>query len=203
MRLTTGILLAILAASACTHQPAKKQIEKAEQKAEVKRVIPPPEEAASYQLSTTESRQWLEDYRFGKFFQERAEFFVIQDTKSKIFETRISTIIMYYLDGVHCQSRFILTENVADKLIAQYGTFTITPLDENNKRVLTEASVMINENGKKRINPELTHYELLWKLPSKYIRLHVDKDNPYEPYVYSEHVPDYHRLFRELELATL
>lgn len=163
----------------------------------------PPEEAASYQLSHAEPRQWLEDYRFGKFFQERAEFFVIQNPKSKIFDIPVSKIILYYLDEVHCQSRFMLTENAANKLIVQYGKFSITPLDANNKTTLEKESILINDNGQKKINPALTRYELLWKLPGKFIRLRVDQDNPYEPYVYSEHVPNYHQLFRELELATL
>lgn len=197
-------LFLIVAITGCAYQPAKKEVQQPiEVKAAEKKVVPLPEDAVSYQLSFTEPRDWLEDYRFGKFFGDRAEFFVIQNPESKIFNSNVSKIILYYLDGTHCQSRFILAENVSDRMIAQYGTFTITPLDERNRNLLSEQSVMITDNGKMRINPLLTRYELLWKLPSKHIRIHVDMENPYEPYVYTEHIPDYHRIFRELELATL
>lgn len=198
-----SIGLSLLVALACTHQPVKKEVRAIDQKAEVKRVIPPPEEAESYQLSHATPHQWLDDYRFGKFFRERAEFFIIKNPKSKILDSGISTIVLYYLDGVHCQTRFILNENIADKTIAQYGTFSITPLDQHNKTILQQAPVLIDHNGQKKLNPALTRYELQWKLPTKYIRLRVDKENAYEPYMYSEHVPNYDKLFRELELATL
>ncbi|QOI98102.1 MAG: hypothetical protein HRU69_11670 [Flammeovirgaceae bacterium] len=152
MRIPAALLSVILAVSACTHQPRKKEVETIEQKAEVKKIIPPPDEATAYQLSNSEPRQWLEDYRFGKFFQERAEFFVIQSPKSKIFDSPVSRIILYYLDGEHCQSRFILTENVANKIIAQYGTFSITPLDGNNKTALENQPIMIDDNGQRMLN---------------------------------------------------
>jgi len=88
-------------------------------------------------------------------------------------------------------------------MIKQYGTFQITPLDETNKRILENEAVLITNNGYRQINPALTRYELLWKFPTKFIRLRIDAENTYEPYVYSEHVPDYKRRYQEIELATL
>jgi hypothetical protein len=202
MRRSIEITLALLALSACTARPPKKEVAEADQKIEIKKIIAPPEEATSYQLSNTEPRKWLEDYRFGKFFNDRAEFFVIHNPKSRIFDSGVSKIILYYLDGNHCQSRFVLAENIAAKMIKQYGTFQITPLDETNKRILENEAVLITNNGYRQINPALTRYELLWKFPTKFIRLRIDAENTYEPYVYSEHVPDYKNIFQEIELAT-
>lgn len=153
--------------------------------------------------SDTIQQPWLKDHLFGKFFQDRAEFFVIQNSNSEIFGTPVETIILYYLDERHCQSKFIVTENMADKLIARYGTFTLTPLDDHNRELAENESVLVEENGNKKLNRSFTHVELSWKLNDKVVNFRLNQQHKTEPFVYTEHVPDYPKLYRSVEMASL
>lgn len=149
-----------------------------------------------------EERPSLDDYLFGKFFQDRAEFFVIQQSNSRIFNTPVSTVVLYYLDGEHCKTKFIMAEDIGARLIAEYGNFKIVPLDEPTKELLAQEEIIITENNKKVINKTFRKYELLWKLNTKIVRFKVDLDNPIEPYIYTEHVPQYDNLYRNLESSS-
>ncbi len=144
-------------------------------------------------------RPWLDDYRFGKFFQDRAEFFVIQNSNSTIFNTPVNTVVLYYLDGEHCKTKFIMADDISSRLLTEYGNFRIIPLDEATKELLSIKDIVVIENEKRVINRALTKYELLWKLNNKFVRFRVDKDNLSEPFVYIEHVPHYDNLYRNLE----
>lgn len=152
--------------------------------------------------SFKEERPSLDDYLFGKFFQDRAEFFVIQHSNSTIFDTPVSTVVLYYLDGDHCKTKFILTEDIGARLMAEYGNFKIIPLDEPTKELLSQEEIIVTDKDKKVINKALRKYELLWKLNTKIVRFKVDLDNPTEPFVYTEHVPQYDNLYRNLESAS-
>jgi len=156
-------------------------------------------------LSISESndaeRPWLDDYRFGKFFQDRAEFFVIQNSNSTIFNTPVNTVVLYYLDGEHCKTKFIVADDISSQLLDEYGNFKIIPLDDETKEVLSKEDIVVTENEKKVINRALAKYELLWKLNNKVVRFRVDRGNPTEPFVYTEQVPHYDNLYRNLEAS--
>ena len=156
-------------------------------------------------LSISESneaeRPWLDDYRFGKFFQDRAEFFVIQNSNSTIFSTPVKTVVLYYLDGEHCKTKFIMADDISSRLLNEYGSFKIIPLDEETKETLSKEDIVVSEHEKRIINKSLKKYELLWKLNNKLVRFRVDRDNPTEPFVYIEQVPHYDNLYRNLEAS--
>lgn len=152
--------------------------------------------------SFEQERPFLDDYLFGKFFQDRAEFFVIQHSNSTIFGIPVSTVVLYYLDGEHCKTKFVMTEDIGGRLIAEYGNFKIVPLDEPTKELLSKEEIVVTVKENKIINKAFRKYELLWKLNSKIVRYKVDLDNPTEPFVYTEHVPHYDNLYRNLESAS-
>ncbi|MBX2962981.1 MAG: hypothetical protein KF687_10750 [Cyclobacteriaceae bacterium] len=146
-------------------------------------------------------RPLLDDYLFGKFFEDRAEFFVIQQANATIFGTPVNTAILYYLDGEHCKTKFILEQDISSQLIEEYGNFKIIALDDQSKDILSEQEIVVMENGKKTVNKSLTKVELFWTLKNKVIRLKIDQQNLYEPYVYTEHVLNYDNLYRNLETS--
>ncbi len=149
--------------------------------------------------SLEEERPVLDDYLFGKFFQDRAVFFVIQNSTSTLFDARVNTAILYYLDGEHCKTKFIMSEDIGPQLIARYGNFKIIPLDDLTKELLAKEEVIVADNHKRVINKSFRKYELLWKLNTKIVRFKVDPENSTEPYVYTEHVLQYDNLYRSLE----
>jgi hypothetical protein len=202
-RIACIVLLTMLFAS-CSQPEQKLVVHEPETetgKSEVKQigqeamVLTPGDEA--------DKRPVLDSHLFGKFFGDRAEFFVIQNSASKIHDSQVKTIILYYLDDQHCQSKFILSDNIADELIARYGKFSISPLDMENRQLLESEPILLRENEKNTLNKVFTRFELSWKLPDKTIRFRVEKNNAEEQYVYTEHIPDYENVFRAVEKSTL
>lgn len=198
------ILPVLVLAMACTkHKPVVKDDSPGKQNIPEPRYILPQDALAFTPKSDTTEQPWLKDHFFGKFFQDRAEFFVIQNSTSEIFGTPVKTIVLYYLDERHCQSKFIVSENIADKLIARYGTFSLTALDDYNRELAENENVLIEENGSKKLNRDFTHVELSWKLSDKIVRFRLNEQHKTEPFVYTEHVPEYQNLYRTVEMASL
>jgi hypothetical protein len=199
--LTTVLWLGLIA---CSKPQRSAVADDPKVKAEVAPTYVLPRDAVVFTLNNDSvARPWLKDHLFGKFFEDRAEFFVIQGSSSEILGAPVSTIILYYLDERHCQSKFILTENIADKLIARYGTFNLTPLDQNNRDLLETKNILIEEDGHKMLNRSFTHVELSWKLQDKIIRYRLEARSQDERFVYTEHIPDYDKIFRTVEKAML
>lgn len=204
MQLWWIILVVLVLTTACEKQkPVVKSNSPVVQMVPEQRYILPQDALAYTPKSDTIEQPWLKDHFFGKFFQDRAEFFVIQNSASEIFGTPVKTIVLYYLDEQHCQSKFIVTENIADKLIARYGTFSLTALDDHNREVAEHENVLIEENGSKKLNRAFTHVELSWKLSDKIVRFRLNEQHKTEPFVYTEHVPEFHNLYRSVEMASL
>jgi hypothetical protein len=198
------IWLVLVLAAACSKQkPVVKDNSLVIQPIPEPRYILPQDALAFTPKADTIEQPWLKDHFFGKFFQDRAEFFVIQNSTSTIFDTPVKTIVLYYLDEQHCQSKFIVTENMADKLIARYGTFSMTALDAYNRELAGKEKILIVENGSKKLNRAFTHVELSWKLNDKIVRFRVNEQHKTEPFVYIEHVPEYQNLYRTVEMASL
>lgn len=197
-------MLVLVLATACTKQkPVVTDSAPVMQNVPEPRYIFPQDAFAFTPKSDTTEQPWMKDHHFGKFFQDRAEFFVIQNSKSEIFGTPVKTIVLYYLDEQHCQSKFIVSENIADKLIARYGTFSLTALDDYNRELAENENVLIEERGRKKLNPAFTHVELTWKLNDKIVRFRLNEQHKTEPFVYTEHVPEYQNLYRSVEMASL
>lgn len=150
-----------------------------------------------------DKRPVLDGHLFGKFFGDRAEFFVIQDSNSKIHDSQVKTIILYYLDERHCQSKYVLSDNICNVLIARYGRFSITPLDQENKKLLENSPIVIKQDGKTSLNNIFTRVELAWKLADKTIRFRLDRNSVDEEFVYTEHIPEYEDVFRGIEKSSL
>lgn len=204
MQLWWIILVVIVLTTACEKQkPVVKESSPVKQNVPEQRYILPQDAFAFTPKSDTVEQPWMKDHLFGRFFQNRAEFFVIQNSTSEILGTPVKTIVLYYLDEQHCQSKFIVSENMADKLIAQYGTFSLTALDPYNRELAKSQNILISENGKKKLNPAFTNVELSWKLNDKMVRFRLNQQHKTEPFVYTEHVPEYQNLYRSVETTSL
>ena len=102
---------------------------------------------------------------FGKFFQERAEFYIIENPNKTIYNHPVKSITLYFLDGKLSKTKYELDTDISDDLIHSYGTFTIKGYDSITRRLFKTEKIVDRVNNKKILNKNLVNYELKWEMP--------------------------------------
>jgi len=138
---------------------------------------------------------------FGKFFQERAEFYIIEDPNKTIYNHPVKSITLYFLDGKLSKTKYELDADISDDLIHSYGAFTIKGYDSITRRLFKTEKIVDRVNNKKILNKNLISYELKWEMSSKFIYTRVDKSGPKVRYEYIESLKNYDAKFRGVERA--
>jgi len=138
---------------------------------------------------------------FGKFFQERAEFYIIENPNKTIYNHPVKSITLYFLDGKLSKTKYELDAEISDDLIHSYGTFTIKGYDSITRRVFKTEKIVDRVNNKRILNKNLVNYELKWEMSSKFIYTRVDKSGPKVRYEYVESLKNYDEKFKGVERA--
>lgn len=141
----------------------------------------------------------LETHLFGRFFMDRAEFYIIKSPRNKFFSSPIFSVTLYYLDGTLSQTKYVLQNNIADSLINKYGKFQITALDKVSRDILETNHVISKLNNKWQLNPQLSRYELLWTMGERQIKLRVDPQENNESIKYIDGLVNYKKMFSNVE----
>lgn len=136
---------------------------------------------------------------YGKFFNERAEFFIIENPQNKLHDTGVKSITLYYLDGQLGKTKYILQQNVADKLIECYGSFKISAYDNKNRDILKSGKVLVKTDEDIVLNQQLDNYQLTWTSGNNKIVYKVNVNDKQETYRYVEKRSNYEQNFREIE----
>lgn len=140
-----------------------------------------------------------EDHLFGKFFNDRAEYFVIENPSNTIFQTNVHSITLFHLDGKLGQTKYVLEENIASSLLHQFGACRIVGLDSLSKILVENESIVQRKEGKLLVNPKLTAYELRWALDDKEIRYRVRENEVKDNFVFIERLKSYQKEVAEIE----
>jgi len=140
----------------------------------------------------------IDDNLFGKFFCDRASFYIIDNPQNKIYSSDAESITLYCLDGQLMQTRYFLTSNIVTDLLQQLGSFSITGLDFENREIIRSRDILTRVNGKPALNVKLNNYELKWKFGDKEIKYRVDNDSA-QRYAYVERVSNYDKEFKAIE----
>jgi hypothetical protein len=138
---------------------------------------------------------------FGKFFQERAEFYIIENPNKTIYNHPVKSITLYFLDGKLSKTKYELDADISDNLIYSYGSFTIKGYDSITRRLFKTEKIINRVNNKKILNKNLINYELKWEMSSKFIYTRVDKSRPKPRFEYIESVKNYDAKFKGVERA--
>lgn len=147
----------------------------------------------------TETRL-LEEHLFGKFFNDRAEFYIIKNPGNKMFHSDIEKITLYYIDGILCKTRYDLDRAVAEALVDNYGSFKIMGLDSMNTRIVKSRDVLRSEAGLTKLNSELNCFEMTWRKRGKvFVYRHVDNDS-IRQFTFVEKLDDYDRRLRSVDV---
>lgn len=136
---------------------------------------------------------------YGKFFNERAEFFIIDNPKNKLHHTKVKTITLYYLDGQLGKTKYILEQDAATRLIECHGSFKISAYDDKNREILKSGKVLVRKGEDITLNQELDNYQLKWTSGNHIIVYKVNLHDEQETYRYVEKRDTYEQNFREVE----
>lgn len=154
-------------------------------------------------LNTASNREVLQGAvrgnLFGKFFCDRAEFYIIKNPQNNVFSVKANSIVLYYLDQQLRQTKYILSDDIVTHLINSLGNFSITGLDQRNSKIIMARRVVTKKDQRWEFNEELDNYELEWTYGDKQIKYKVSPHNYEGPFVYLEKVKDYEKEFKALE----
>ena len=137
---------------------------------------------------------------FGKFFYDRAEFYVIENPQNKIYSSTTESITLFYLDGELSKTKYILSSNIAPFLLKDLGNCSIKGLNVKNSEIITDGKPIFKKGGKVMLNKELDNYELTWTFKNKEIVYRVNNENT--KFEYIERNKNYEQQFKAIERNT-
>lgn len=141
----------------------------------------------------------IKENLFGKFFCDRAEFYIIENPQNEIYSTKMESITLYYLDGELKKTRYLLESDIATSLLKDFGKFKISGFDPKNIEIIKSKNIIINTEKGVALNDSLTNYELKWILGEKEIKYRVNTNSKYNKFTYLEEVKDYKKELKAIE----
>jgi hypothetical protein len=148
--------------------------------------------------STIQQASLLEKDLFGKFFNDRAEFYIVEKPANLLFDRPIDKIVFYFLDDELCQTRYFIHDDISTELINSYGKFTITGLDYETRNFFKNNPALVSDGFGFHLNKQIRKYELRWQLPDKEILFRVSQLK--SEWIYTERKPKYKSIFNEVQL---
>jgi hypothetical protein len=85
---------------------------------------------------------------YGKFFNDRIEFYMSNNTRTNILNANVEQITLYFIDGVQAKTKYILSDNISSHLINTKGKFKFQALNWKNKALTKNENIIYKENQK-------------------------------------------------------
>lgn len=135
---------------------------------------------------------------YGRFFNDRAEYYIIENPSNTLMQSAIKRAILYYFDGKLYRVKYQLSEDKSSQLIRSRPSFSIRGLTERSRDILAAQSpVKRNSVGNYEINPSVDDYELTWRSDDIIVKWRRVKSEKF--YEYSEYSAEYTSKYRELQ----
>jgi len=136
---------------------------------------------------------------FGKFFYDRAEFYVIDNPQNNIYTSSTKSITLFYLDGELCQTKYVLESNISSLLIKNFGNFSINGFNLKNRKIIEERQNIFREGESQLLNKDLDNYQLKWIFGNKEIIYRVNSASDDTKFEYVEKNKNYEQAFQAIE----
>jgi hypothetical protein len=140
----------------------------------------------------------IEENLYGKFHCDRAQFYIINNPQNDIYNAKVNSITLYYLDSSLCKTKYILKTDIGPNLIMELGSFRIIGFDFKNREVITTGPIISETPGGNVLNPALDNYELRWTFGNKEIRYRVNPEST-DQYIYLEKEKNYEAKYKNVE----
>lgn len=136
---------------------------------------------------------------FGKFFYNRAEFYIIENPQNKIYTSQTESITLFYLDGELSQTKYLLKNNIVSFLLKDLGDFIIKGRDLKNRDIISSGQYIIRDGKKLSLNNGLDNYQLKWAFEDKEVIYSVNTAANNANFEYLEKRKGYEEEFKAIE----
>lgn len=140
-----------------------------------------------------------DDNLFGKFYEDRIEFHIIDDPDMQLHEAQVQQITLYYIDGLLCRKKYLLNKDIANHLAAKYGALTYRSLNYATDSLAKEMGILLASSSGKQFNPYLKKYQLRWDLDDTIIYFQHLEDSLETSNYYIEEVAEYRERYRSVQ----
>ena len=153
----------------------------------------------SSQPETNAADTDIRENLFGKFFCDRAEFYIIKEPQNEIYSSTATSITLFYLDGELGKTTYELNQDIQRDLLKAFGKFSISGRDLKNRDIVASKHILIQTEKGPALNEGLDNYELKWTFGNRQVEYRVNVNRENRKYVYTEKVKDYDKSFKEIE----
>ncbi|MDW3208347.1 MAG: hypothetical protein R8N23_00670 [Reichenbachiella sp.] len=136
---------------------------------------------------------------FGKFYNDRIEFHIIDEPDIKIHNAEVTKVTLYYIDSVLCKKKYELDRPIPDELAKTYGKLSYKSLNFATDSLARHMGIVLRSENGNRLNPYLEKYQLKWKLEEKVIYFRHLEDSLGSSNFYIEELKEYRRLFNSVQ----
>lgn len=165
--------------------------------------------ATTYNLLTLEVGTPLEEVQInerqlhGKFFQDRAWFYVVEKPELYISNTEVTELTLYFIDGVLCKKKYLLTEDISSALMKSYGGFKFKSLNHRTRDITKKEKIVMKTAKGNQLNEKLERFEMKWDADETLIRYHLSKDSLQSTIFLEEELSSYKYLLADAGKGTI
>ena len=179
--------------------PVKKNLTEKSKKANL-------EKATTYSLiqveigSTKEQMSVDQEHLYGKFFDDRAEFYIVENPELYISSTLVNRLTLYFIDGTLCKKKYELDSDISNDLMKAYGGFRFKALNDTTYKLSRSEKIVLKTSEGNEINDKFNRYQMKWEKADVDIKYVVFKDSVAGELELVEELSAYKNLLRAAEL---
>ena len=137
---------------------------------------------------------------FGKFFQDRMQFHIVDGPDLTLYKESVDELTFYHIDEELCKKKFQMGGDISESLIYTLGNFKLKPLDSITKALARKGPIIIREGKRRYLNRAFKNFELKWEKEDRLIRYLTQSDSlGLRSYTYSEEDPDYQYMLKAVQ----
>lgn len=144
-----------------------------------------------------------EESLFGKFYNDRIEFHIIDDPGIHLHGAAVDRITLYYIDSVLCKKKYEIDRGIADELALRYGAVSYKSLNHETDSLAMSMGIVLPSESGNRFNPYLKKYQLKWTLVDKTILFQHLQDTDQVANIYIEELAEYRMLYKSVQKELL
>jgi hypothetical protein len=136
---------------------------------------------------------------YGKFFYDRAEYYIIENPANQVWGKGVLKTTLYYFDGQLYRVKHLLADDISQELINDHAQFKVKALDSISRSILKTQAVVFRVDNKLVLNDNLSRYELTWLKDERQVKWRTSAEGNGTYFEYSEYLADYKAKYKELE----
>lgn len=141
-----------------------------------------------------------EEQLFGKFFDERAEFFIIKEPHKTIYNANVKKITLFYLDGKLAKLKYILDSDISNALLNNHGSCKLKGLDPEDRYLMKHSEVIKKEEKSYSLSNKLNNFQIQWDLDDRSLVMRVRTKEDEKVFEYEEKIKNYENYFKTMEI---